>query len=290
MKELTVISDPGVDDVIALMLLERLAPKARKLLVSTFGNNEAGVTDKNARDFVAYKQGKWSYRAGATLPLSQKVERPWPDYFHGPDGLWGVRPPEGAAAKKTDQSLVGDLFSLGPLTETYKLLKDKRPRKLTLMGGAFGVPGNETAYAETNVAMDPDAARLLFETCQGDEIAVVPLDVAQQVRWSLQDVQAIPETSPDNKWLKRLLLAWYKNYADADKKQFVLYDPLAIYLAFVPEAAVWLRRGVAVVTEGPQRGRTVFSDAHRPCSVAVDLKDAQAVAQAMYQLIFEVSL
>lgn len=290
MKPLTVISDPGVDDAVALVLLEKLAPEAQKLLVATFGNNTARITGRNAADFAAYMQKNWRYRPGAALPNNKKVECPWPDYFHGPDGLWGVRPPRATKkARRTRQQLVGDLISLGPLTETYQLLKNQQPKRLIIMGGAFGLPGNETTYAETNIAMDPDAARLLFRSCQNTETRVVPMDVTQQVRWSLQDVRSIPETSPTNRWLKQLLLTWYKKYEYAKEKEFVLYDPLAVYLAFVPQAATWTRRGIAVVPTGPQRGRTIFSDANPPCKIALNLLDPQAVAQAIYQIIFGVT-
>ena len=37
-KDLVIVSDPGIDDAIALVLIEKLLPGVPKLLVSSFGN------------------------------------------------------------------------------------------------------------------------------------------------------------------------------------------------------------------------------------------------------------
>ena len=284
---ITVISDPGVDDLVALVLLEKLASKQNKVLISTFGNHTAEVTSKNSQAFAAYMQGRWEYRPGATLPYSQQVDRPIRDSVNGADGLWGVAPPKAKKPAILNDTLTrNEVFSLGPLTETYRLLKEGLVERLLIMGGAFGGSGNETAYAEFNMALDADVARMLFENCQDIEVRLVPTDVTQHVTWSLADIQSIPETSQTNRWLKKLLLAWFANPRDDPGGDFVLYDPLAVYLAFAPDAASWVNEGVAVVDTGEQRGRTTFSSDNPPCTIAVEIADPKQVAAQIFDILF----
>lgn len=92
MNNYTIISDPGIDDLVALVLLYKLMPQAKNNLVSTFGNAPEEITSKNAKEFISFVAGSWSFIHGSKVQLNGAVERPWPDYFHGPDGVWGIHP------------------------------------------------------------------------------------------------------------------------------------------------------------------------------------------------------
>ena len=284
---ITVISDPGVDDLVALVLLEKLASKRNKVLISSFGNHNAQVTSKNSRAFAAYMQNGWQYRPGATLPYSKRVKQPFRDSVNGADGLWGVGLPRTEKSAVLNDTLTkSDVFSLGPLTETHQLLKDGLLERLLIMGGTFSGAGNETTFAEFNIALDVDAARMLFENCQDIEVRLVPTDATQNVSWSLADIQRIPETNQTNRWLKKLLLAWFDNPRDSSNGDFVLYDPLAVYLAFAPEAARWVNTGVEVIGTREERGRTVFSDTNPPCLVAIEVLEPKKVSAQIFSLLF----
>ena len=273
--------------MVALALLESLAPNADKLLISTFGNAQADDTGKNSKDFVSFMQNKWSYREGEKLPINQKIEHAWPTYFHGPDGLWNVRPPKKRqSAKQTGDFNHDTLISLAPNTETLKLISLSKPKKLVLMGGAFEEKGNETPYAEFNFAFDPDAAQKIFENCKNIDVYLVPLDVTRKVTWTLEKVQSIPETSEMNKWLRKLLLAWFENYDHDKEKDFNLHDPLAVYLAFYPESIGWITSGVEVITEGKQRGRTVLSKDNPVCNVALYIDEPKTISEKIFKTLF----
>ena len=288
MSALSIVSDPGVDDILALVLLERLAAKREKLLISTFGNCNASVSEQNCQAFVGLMQGGWRYMQGARLPRNGKVERPWATNYHGPDGLWGVGAPGSfTMGASPEQAPPNEVVSLGPLTEPYRLLQTGSVQKLTIMGGTFRELGNETDCTEFNIAMDPDAARLLFSTCRNIDVRVVPMDATRHVVWSQVDVQRIPETSSLNCWLKRLLLAWFQNYEYASEKGFVLYDPLTIYLMFFPEAADWLCSGIEVGESGSVRGQTYLSDTSPPCRIAMSIPKPQKVAKDIFAILFD---
>jgi purine nucleosidase len=282
----SVISDPGIDDMIALALLETLTKGQSQTLVSTFGNAPEQVTSTNACEFVGCVAPYWDVMRGVALPLSGVVEHPWPDYFHGPDGMWGVHPVGVLPVKPTKGRIYPNIISLAPMTHLYRMQKVGMVKSCVVMGGAFAISGNETAYAETNIAFDPDAAARFFEGCTSGTVRVVPLDVTRKVYWSKEKVQTIQETNKKNRWLKRMLLAWFDRYDHDKEKDFNLHDPLAVYAGFYPDVAIWKTSGVYVETKGIKRGQTVL-DAQLPlCSIAMDLKNPKQIADDIFSLVF----
>lgn len=288
MKKFTIVSDPGIDDLVGLVLMYKLNPNLNNCLVSSFGNGAHEITSRNAKEFIAFVANNWLYVDGAQLPLSGTVERPWPDYFHGPDGVWGVHP-DVKTDSVIDQKVIPknkDIISLSPMSDTLALLKEEKNKNFIAMAGAFNVEGNETKYAETNVAFDPDAAAEFFRNCSNSNVKVVPLDVTRKVFWSLEKVKSVPESNKINKWLKELLLAWFEKYNHEREKSFNLHDPLAVYLAFSPEHAKWTKSGVEVIEKGEQRGRTIFSKENPECQIALDLINSAEISDHIFQIIF----
>jgi len=77
------------------------------------------------------------------------------------------------------------IIALGPLTNIAAAIeKDKErmatAKRIVLMGGAIGVPGNVTPVAEFNIYVDPHAAGIVFNS--GIPLTVVGLDVTSQVK------------------------------------------------------------------------------------------------------------
>lgn len=289
MKNFTIVSDPGIDDLVGLVLMYKLSPNLKNCLVSSFGNGAHEITSRNAKEFIAFVANNWLYVDGAKLPLSGTVERPWPDYFHGPDGVWGVHP-DVKTDSVIDQKVIPknrDIISLSPMSDTLALLKEKKKKNFLIMAGAFNVEGNETKYAETNVAFDPDAAAEFFRNCNNLDIKVVPLNVTRRVNWNLEKVESIPETNKVNKWLKAVLLAWFEKYNHDREENFNLHDPLTIYLAFYPKLAKWTTSGIDVVEKGVQRGRTIFSKNNPECQIALDITNPAKVSDKIFDIIFK---
>lgn len=288
MKNLTVVTDPGIDDLVALALLYKLSPRSKINLMATFGNASEEITARNVKEFVSFVAPSWEFTDGSNLPLNGKVEHKWPDYFHGDDGAWGVHPEVNISniqSLKSDPDNPG-VISLAPLTDAYKLCKKTKIRNMILMGGAFGVEGNETKYAETNIAFDPDSAHLFFNEFSNIKVKVVPLDVTRKVFWSLKQVNGIPETNKVNKWLKELLLTWFDKYDHNREKDFNLHDPLAVYLSQFPNETEWATSGVEVLIKGEMRGRTVFKNSNLTCEIAVSLKNPAAIADSIFEKVF----
>lgn len=289
MKNITVISDPGIDDLIALVLLHKLKVKATNCLVSTFGNATERITAKNAKEFIRFVAPTWQFMHGSSNPWNNKIEYPWPDYFHGPDGVWNVHPKIDISQIKPLKSYPNNtnVISLATLTDVYKLSKNNKIKNITLMGGAFAAKGNETQYAETNIAFDADSAYYFFHEFVNINVKVVPLDVTRKVYWSLDQICNIPETNAINKWIKKLLATWFDKYDHDKEKDFNLHDPLAVYLTWFPDEALWNTSGVEVVVKGEKRGQTVFNNENPLCEVAIDLKNPTHLANLIFEKIFD---
>lgn len=285
----TIVSDPGIDDMIALLLFSKLAmDDIDHVLVSSFGNVPSEFTSKNAREFIAFVEPEWKYFQGSNQPL-RPLEHPWPTYFHGPDGVWHVHPVVDTQQVEQLQSLPtnGSVLSLGPMTDVFHLWNIQKPRELMIMGGAFNVPGNETPYAETNIAFDPDAAAEVFLRCEETTVRVVPLDVTKKVFWTKEKVLTIPENNKKKQWAKRLLLTWFEQYGDEHKANFDLHDPLAVYAMFFPEKLHWVTIGVEVITTGERRGQTVVNANNPECNVALGVDQPMKIADHLFELLFE---
>lgn len=289
MNDLTVISDPGIDDLIALALLNKLDTTRTICLVSSFGNGPEHITAQNAQEFISFVAPSWQFTHGSFLPKNGTVEHPWPTYFHGPDGVWGVHPVTDTSSIRplTTYPQHDSVISLATLTDVSKLYQTHASTNITLMGGAFSVDGNETQYAETNIAFDPDAADKFFRQFSSDTLVrIVPLDVTQKVSWSFDQVLSIPESNSIHAWLKKLLITWFECYDHSKEKDFQLHDPLAVYLSVFPEKAIWYSRGVEVVLTGKQRGQTMFTDRNNACEIAVDLTSPNTISEDIFSFMF----
>src|SRR3989344_1039781 len=137
MKNITVISDPGIDDLVALVLLYRLAPDAQNTLIATFGNATEEITSINAKEFIAFVAQSWGFINGLKVPYNGKFERPWPDYFHGPDGVWGIHPKTNIQSIQKINRTSQNVISLATLTDPLKLMRKGKLKEMTIMGGAF---------------------------------------------------------------------------------------------------------------------------------------------------------
>lgn len=286
MKNFIIVSDPGVDDLIALLLLNKLTPGSKNIAISSFGNVPVNYTSENMQEFIGCFAPSWSHKKGPAGPI-EKLDRPWPTYFHGFDGTWGVHPEETKIVIKNKfTKIYPDFISLAPMTAVAEFLNKGNIKNITIMGGAFNISGNETIYSETNIAFDPEAAAYFFNNCQNINVRVIPLDVTKKVFWSAEMIGKIPEDSPEKIWAKKLLLAWFKNYGNKKGVNFDLHDPLAVYSIFFPDDIEWHDNGVKVVVGGKKRGQTIFDSSKPFCKIAVGVKNPDKIAKKIFEIAF----
>ncbi|KQX22302.1 nucleoside hydrolase [Variovorax sp. Root434] len=195
---LIIDTDPGADDVIAL-LFAMAAPERLRIeaLTTVAGNVPLAKTSRNARLAC-----EWAGRP--EMPVYAGAERPLqrtPIYaanIHGKEGLTGVDVHEPAAPLADGHAvdyLVRTLRAapeksvtlamLGPQTNLALALEQapdivRGLRELVLMAGAHFNGGNITPVAEFNVFADPHAAEaVLLES--GVPITMLPLDVTHKI-------------------------------------------------------------------------------------------------------------
>ncbi|GAB7037277.1 MULTISPECIES: nucleoside hydrolase [Catenuloplanes] len=166
--------DPGIDDMVAL-LLACASPEVELLGVSTVAGNVGGaLTARNALDVLALAgRPDVPVAVGADRPLVVAGLRGHRG-AHGDSGLGGARLPVSpaepvgvhavsflaAAIESADRPVT--LVATGPLTNVALLFAvypavAARLGRLVVMGGAAG-GGNITPVAEFNVWADPEAA------------------------------------------------------------------------------------------------------------------------------------
>jgi len=284
--------DPGQDDALAL-LLALASPELEVLGVSTVaGNQTVDKTTVNALRVLEL--------AGRTdVLVAAGAERPLVGTLvvaadaHGETGLDGPALPP-ATTKPVAEHAVDflatkirastqpvTLVPLGPLTNVALLLAanpdvKERIERVVLMGGAIH-EGNQTASAEFNIWVDPEAAARLFES--GLDITMVGLDVTNKAVLTSADADTLRASGPVGAAAAAMLDFYLGFYLEAyDHGGAPIHDALAVAHVFRPDLLTLEERHVAVeFTPGLCRGRTVVDMRRRTVSpepnahVAVDV-------------------
>ncbi len=304
----TIITDPGIDDALAMLLYKNLFPSYSFQIITSFGNLSENGARLNAKKIgKAIGASNWVISIGPTEPINPSKTRLPQTTFHGPDGLWEVPAPT-TEWKAPPERLIErpvHILSLAPLTGVHTLIRDGYiPQTLTIMGGAFNVDGNVRSvdpegnfitnskrFAEYNIAHDADAAERFFKNCSEIGVRVVPIDAVAKVLWSKNLIENIRTTSVGQKFMADILQTWARKYnPDVVSRGLRPYDAIAAFLTLYPDEACWEEKGVEVVTEGTERGRTLFSESNPRCLVAVAVEEPERVARAVFDLIFAKTL
>ena len=242
--------DHGIDDAIAtLFLLGR--PDVELVAIGTVqGNTYAEQAASNALQLleVAGRTGI-PVAVGARRPLAQPANVT--GRAHGRDGLGGRAVPhtDGLAAGSAAEQLVrlareapGELTLLatGPLTNVALalMIEPELPRllrRVVVMGGTVERPGTITAVAETNVAMDPEAAALVHGA--GFDLTLVPLDTTMATWLRADDVARLAAAgTPVASFVSSVLAHYLAYYGEqGGNGGCPLHDPSAAVIAVDPD-------------------------------------------------------
>lgn len=186
-------TDPGVDDAFALLLAMRSPELKIEAITPVAGNVPLDLTLPNALRMVEIAgRTDIPVAAGARNPLVRRLVTA--TYAHGENGLGGAVFPE-PTTKPVSQpaaQMIRDivrkypgevtLLTIGPLTNIAAALASDselagKVRSLVMMGGSLS-GGNITPAAEFNIYVDPEAARMVFQS--GIPITMVGLDVTRK--------------------------------------------------------------------------------------------------------------
>ncbi len=284
MPEVWIDTDMGFDDLAAILTLTQTAGWRVAGLSLVAGNAPLPVVIDNAQRAAAAFDWRFPIHAGAAAPLMgplvtarnilgddalRSAGRSLP-MAHRPvaaddavqalaDWLLGADPatPPPATPGRSRQVL-----ALGPLTNLARLVQQQphaaaRISTLTWMGGSAG-PGNHTAAAEFNAAVDPEAVQVLLDASV--PLRMVGLDACRQLRVHAADAATLRATGRPAQMLLADLLDGYVRIAAADgSRPMALYDPVAAVALMLPEAVAFAPAHLVMELKGQHtRGMTVL--------------------------------
>lgn len=197
-------TDPGVDDALALLLAMRSPELKIEAITPVAGNVPLELTLPNALRMVEIaNRTDIPIAAGAKAPLLRRLVTA--TYAHGENGLGGAVFPEpttkpmSTPAAELIRQIVrkypGEvtLITIGPLTNVATALNSDSElasmvKGIVMMGGSLS-GGNITPAAEFNVYVDPEAARIVFQS--GIPITMVGLDVTRKTSLTDEHVRTL---------------------------------------------------------------------------------------------------
>ena len=186
-------TDPGVDDALALLVAMRSPELKIEGITPVAGNVPLELTLPNALRMVEIAgRTDIPVAVGAKAPLVRRLASA--AYAHGENGLGGAVFPEpktkpvAEPAPEFIRQVVRKyphevtLITIGPLTNIATALNGDAElagivKSLVMMGGSLS-GGNITPAAEFNIYVDPEAARIVFQS--GIPITMVGLDVTRK--------------------------------------------------------------------------------------------------------------
>lgn len=274
--DLIIDTDPGADDVVALLLAlaspDELSVRA---LTTVAGNVRLDKTSRNAR-----LAREWAGReevpvyAGAPKPMMRTPI--YAENIHGKEGLSGVtvyEPKKGLEQGNAIDYLIDTLMLARPHSITIAILGPQTNLALALiqepgivqginevviMGGAHFNGGNITPVAEFNLFADPHAAEVVVKS--GVKLTYLPLDVTHKILTSearLKQIAALNNNA--SKRVGEIL----NEYVKGDMEHYgIPGGPVhdASVIAYLLKPELFSGRPVNVVIdsrEGPTFGQTI---------------------------------
>lgn len=284
MKKIILDCDPGMDDSMAIVMAAK-SPEIELLAVTTVnGNYPVDVTCVNARKVLELlKIQDIPVARGLAKPLVREV--PSDPFTHGEDGQAEnfLPEPEMPLYEKPAVDLIIELVkkypgevtlvSTGPMSN-IALAMIKEPeikgmiKEIVAISGAFGL--NEASFAnatgdtpqsEWNVYVDPEAAKIVYES--GVKLVALGLDVATyfDVDFSEEEIQRLYESEKAEAKFLYQAIQFVKNRGYG--AYCTVIDCMAVAYVIEPSIVETMKARVGVETkDGLTLGMTVVDRRH----------------------------
>ena len=274
MQHLWIDTDMGFDDLAAVLLVAAQPSWQIDGLSLVAGNAPLAVVIDNALRSAAYFGWRMPIHAGRDQPLACALVTA--QNILGLDAMASAgrslplaRSPlastDAVAALSTYLAAAAapvTILALGPLTNVAAVVltrPDLAPQvgQLLWMGGSAG-PGNHSAAAEFNAAVDPESVQTVLD--HQLPLRMVGLDACRQVRVHAQDARALRALGTERASLLADLLLGYVRIASPDGTlPMSLYDPTAAAALVTPQGMQWRAAHMVVELAGHHtRGMTVL--------------------------------
>ena len=274
--DLIIDTDPGADDVVAL-LFALASPEELQIraLTTVAGNVRLDKTSRTAR-----LAREWAGReevpvyAGAPKPLLRTPI--YAENIHGKEGISGVtvHEPKAPLAKGNAINYLIDtlraakphsitIAMLGPQTNLALALIQAPDitqgiKEVVVMGGAHFNGGNITPVAEFNLFADPQAAEVVLKS--GVKLTYLPLDVTHKVLTSDARLQKIAAL---NNNASKVVGDILNEYVKGDMEHYGIpggpvHDATVIAYLLKPELFTGRQANMVIDSrEGPTFGQTI---------------------------------
>ena len=284
MRKILIDTDPGMDDTLAIILAAK--SKAVELLgiSSVAGNYPIEITTKNAlKTLELIGRTDIPVARGMAKPLARPLAKD--PFSHGSDGQAENHLPEPVTPASTKHGIdqiidtvrahPGEvtIITLGPLTNLAMAFM-KEPAIIPLVNEVVAIAGSfglnkyafanatgDTPQSEWNVFVDPEAARVVFES--GAPVRAVGLDVATHFDINFTEGQLAAlrqsprrEANVAEKMVRFVQGRGFESYC-------VLIDSMAVAAVIDPSLIGTLRARVGIETRGELTlGQTVADFRH----------------------------
>ena len=274
MRKFIIDTDTASDDAVALVMALQDPDIDVRAITVVAGNVPLNQAVQNALYTAELCAKNTPVYAGCAKPILRELETA--QDVHGADGMGDIGLPlagrkaaQGHAAdvlRKVIREHAGDitLVTLGPLTNVaLALLREPELAELAdhcyIMGGIGEGHGNVTPTAEFNIWVDPEAAKIVFES--GMKMTMVGWDISW--KYATFDPKQAAEIREIGSPLAHFVVdiqATLTHYAIESSylAGFDLPDPITMAIAIDPTIATCRDFRVDVTTgDGLQRGITV---------------------------------
>lgn len=265
MKKIPVIidCDPGCDDAVALLMGYREEKLNIKGITVSAGNVSIENTSQNALRLTALFSADIPVVKGLDKPLMREIVTA-PE-VHGESGIGGVTLPRtdkkfhnlsvvefiAKTLRESDEKIVivitGPLTNIGAFLLSHPELKEKI-EYFSIMGGS-SIGGNITPAAEFNIYVDPEAAKIVFES--GVPIVMSGLDVTLKALAYGKDIDGLRKLGNHGGEIAAEVIEHaFGFHKDSGKTGVPLHDPCALAYVTHPELFKGEEVYVTVETKG----------------------------------------
>ncbi len=280
MKHKVIIdTDPGIDDTMAIAYAVAHPQIDLIGLTAIFGNVSVAEATENALKLLDFLEHEADVAKGEPVPIAIEP-RPHSYFVHGSNGLGEVELP---ATERKPVELSGpeylieqtrkfpgeiNICAVGPLTNLARALEldptiVDRVKSVVIMGGAIYRPGNVSPVAEANIWNDPHAADAVFAASWS--VVLAPLDVTTPVVLTASFFEDLQVESPKVGKLLADIARFYTRFyrSHSGFNGCIPHDVMALTYLTAPGIYKQMSGSLAVATEGPAIGQTIFQPAGR---------------------------
>jgi len=285
-EKIIIDTDPGHDDALAILLLEKSELFDIKAITTVAGNSDIQNTTNNTRYILDLISSKTPIYSGSEKPLCRELIKA---DIHGKSGLAGaVVEKKEKLTRDAIQKIIKivkenpneiTVVVIGPQTNIAKafIKEPKLPsiiKELVIMGGAINVPGNKNGAGEFNIFVDPEAADIVFKS--NVKKILMPLDVCNKVFFNLSDFDKL-QGNPLYNPIKDMMRYYIKGIEKFEGTVGALmYDPLATYYLINPDVYKTELMNIKIgVEDDNKRGLTMIDSSGHEVQVVVSVNKTE---------------